>query len=65
MEGKRNIEEALAHSLKELVVSSDRSDRYSSLTEACGRGFLVPPHVFASLSDARKGSGNRLEFIVV
>ena len=52
VDGEHMVREALgAGCLEELVVSSDRAERYLSLTEACGRVFLVPPHVFASLSD--------------
>ncbi len=52
VDGEHMVLEALsAGCLKELIVDSDKADRYRSLTENCGRVYLVPAHVLASLSD--------------
>ncbi len=51
VDGEHMVREALhAGCLEELIVSSDRADRYRDLTLACARSFLVPPHVLDSLS---------------
>ena len=52
VDGEHMVLEALsAGCLKEMVVDSDRADRYRSLIENCGCVFLVPHHVLSSLSD--------------
>ena len=52
VDGEHMVQEALgAGCLQEVVVASDKADRYRSLTEKCGHVYLVPPHLLASLSD--------------
>ncbi len=52
VDGEHMVTEALgAGCLKELVVASDKADRYRSITENCGHVYLVPPHLLSSLSD--------------
>ena len=52
VDGEHMVTEAQsAGCLKEIIVSSDKADRYRSLIEGCGHAFLVPPHVLDSLSD--------------